>query len=120
MGLLAEKLRESARPVPAPAQSAGRDAQNFGSLLCFPAGRPAGNQHAATEREHPLALLVDRPGLDVDDTPVALGGRWRDLENLGLGVERVAVKGGPEVEDFLVLEVRERVLADVAHAHADG
>src|SRR5436190_11784645 len=33
---------------------------------------------------------------------------------------RSTVEGGAEVHHLLVLEVRERVLADVAHAHADG
>src|SRR5436190_19861633 len=33
---------------------------------------------------------------------------------------RSTVEGGAEVHHLLVLEVGERVLADVAHAHADG
>src|SRR5881392_3725534 len=81
---------------------------------------PTRDEDTPPERQDALALLVDGPGLDVDHPPVALGRGRRHLQDLRLGVDRVTVEGGAEVHHLLVLEVGERVLADVAHAHADG
>src|SRR5438552_13750890 len=87
--------------------------------LWLVSGRPTWDEHPPAERQDALALLVDGPGLQVDDAPVSLRGGRRHLQDLRLGVDRVAVKGGAEVHHLLVLQVGERVLADVAHAHAD-
>src|SRR5438046_1150450 len=88
--------------------------------LWLASGRPTWDEHPPAKRQDALALLVDGPGLDVDHAAVALGRGRRHLQDLRLGVERVAVEGGAEVHHLLVLQVGERVLADVAHAHADG
>src|SRR5436190_15804568 len=82
--------------------------------------RPTRDQDPPAQRQDALALLVDGPRLDVDHPPVALGRGRRHLQDLRLGVDRVAVEGGAEMHHLLVLQVGERVLADVAHAHADG
>src|SRR5436309_7994517 len=82
--------------------------------------RPTRDQDPPAQRQDALALLVDGPRLDVDHPPIALGRGRRHLQDLRLGVDRVAVEGGAEMHHLLVLQVGERVLADVAHAHADG
>src|SRR5437867_3960 len=81
--------------------------------------RPTRDQDPPAERQDALALLVDGSGLDVDHPAVALGRGRRHLQDLRLGVDRVAVEGGAEVHHLLVHQVGERVLADVPHAHAD-
>ena len=77
----------------------------------------AGTRMWRRRRQHPLAALVEGPGLDQHHPAVRVRGRAARLEHLGLGADGVADEHRPFVAHRLVVEVGDGPAADVGHAH---
>src|SRR5580658_5225922 len=76
-------------------------------------------ENFAAQDHYLLAALIEPARLDVDYAAIALRLRRNRLEHGRLRIQRVTGEGRTGMPHRFVLEVRDRILAHVLHAHAD-
>ena len=82
------------------------------------AGVLARHQDQALELGDEDAVLVEHPGVDLDDAAVGLRLRGLDVEHLGLAEQGVAVEDRVGVAELFGRQVGDRLAGDVGDRHA--